>query len=218
LGLEEVWGCLVWVEELEQLRDALDERGVKEKALKEKLLANWATVAGLLTRAPKAEKPAAGAAAAEDADAEEAAATEQRGAKRAAKAAALAETEPRRSTRVREEVKPFQAAPPPPPPPDCFGGGLAAALVASDAAAAALASPVAASEVGVAGAGGYVALAAPWRLAALPAALDGVGCFKQELLALGNRTVRAQHPTRPSKRTCATFTFLLVFLQPSLFL
>lgn len=202
--LEEVWGCLTWVEDLEQLRDALDERGIKEKALKEKLLANWDQVVSLLKRKPKPEKPAAALAAvggggAADTmavdSAEVGASKERRVAKRAAAQAALVDLEPRRSSRVREEVKPFQATVPPSTSSVQATGSIvaAASAAANDATSAALAAPVAPSEVGVASSGGYVALTAPWRLASVPDTLDAVGCFKQELLALGSRTVRASH-------------------------
>lgn len=206
-ALEEVWGCLTWVEELEQLRDALDERGIKEKALKEKLLAHWDLVAGLLKRKPKPEKPAAPAAGGGDGaanmaleNAEDSATKERRVAKRAAAQAALVDLEPRRSSRVREEVKPFQATVPPPSSSvqasshaSGSSGAAAGAVAASDATSAALAAPVAPSEMGVAGSGGYIALTAPWRLASVPDTLDAVGCFKQELLALGSRTVSVSY-------------------------
>ena len=51
-GKEEKWGALAHVADLEQLRDALDERGVSELALKAKLLEHWPHLANAPRKHP----------------------------------------------------------------------------------------------------------------------------------------------------------------------
>jgi len=167
-------------------RDALDERGIKEKALKERLIEVWNRLAPTLLkrRHAAADQQPNGASGAE------AEGGVGGGRKRAASEAAQFE-EPRRSSRVKDVADTREA--------------IEAAKAVAEAAAAAAAAGAAAGArgsadhgVGYAGApagpAAYEPLVEPWRHASwerlLPESLDALGALKAELLALGSRTVR----------------------------
>jgi hypothetical protein len=163
--MAENWAALSFVHELEQLRDALDDRGVREKVLKAELLDKWPKLVSVLAKRKKVV---------EETD-ESKAAAEAAEARREKKRLLALSAEPRRSSRVQDVAESKKAQ------------ELLEAAAAEAAAERAAVATVAWRQAA------FQPLAEPWRhasLETLPDMTDAAGCFRQELLALGGRMAK----------------------------